>query len=322
MGVRESTLNLTAQPMFGLNYRRHLLKRDWRYWGRLGGFVLGLALASGLIVIGFLSYQGAMTYVHPARIQAPAGETPRSFGVEYRDIQLLTQDGVELAAWYTASQNGAVILVAHGYARMRSAEMHALFAHHSYGVISWDARAHGTSGGETSTMGYRESLDVEAALDFALQQAGVQRVGAFGESMGGATVIRAAAQRQEIEAIVADSAYPALEEMVDQVVPYRVLRPLLRFFAERETGIPAQAMRPVDEIGSISPRPVFIIQGAADATVSPNSAQRLYEAAGEPRTLWMEAGVGHIGMRAANPEAYDRRVLEFFDASLITKPSD
>lgn len=295
------------------------MKQEWRYWRNLAGFIVGLALVSGLIVLLYLSYQGAMTYVHPARIQIPAGETPGHFGIEYREIKLLTQDGIALDAWYTASQNGAVILVAHGYARVRSAETHALFAQHGYGVVSWDARAHGTSGGEISTMGYRESLDAEAALDFALQQEGVQHVGAFGESMGGATVIRAAAHRHEIGAVVADSAYPALEEMVDQVVPYPLLRPFLRFFAERESGIPAQAMRPVDEIGSISPQPIFIIQGAVDATIPPDSAQRLYAAADEPRTLWTGAGVGHIGMRAANPEEYDQRVIAFFDATLLTK---
>jgi fermentation-respiration switch protein FrsA (DUF1100 family) len=201
----------------------------------------------------------------------------------------------------------------------RSAQLHALFAQHGYGVISWDARAHGVSGGATTTIGYLESLDVEAALDYALRQDGVRHVGAYGLSMGAATVIRAAAQRREIEAVVADSAYPTLDEMVGREVPSPVLLPFLRFFAERETGVSAQAMRPVDEIGRISPRPVFIIQGADDTVVPADSAQRLYNAAGEPRILWIGAGVGHGGMRGAQPPEYDRRVFAFFDANLVVK---
>jgi fermentation-respiration switch protein FrsA (DUF1100 family) len=239
--------------------------------------------------------------------------------VAYQDITLITQDGITLSAWYTPSRNGAPILVAHGYGGERSAATHALFARRGYGVISWDARAHGVSGGTTSTVGYFESLDVEAALDFALRQAGDKHVGAYGESMGAATVIRAAAQRSEIEAVVADSAYPTLDEMVGREVPSPLLLPFLRFFAERETGVSTQAMRPVDEIGRISPRPVFIIQGADDMTVPADSAQRLYNAAGEPRTLWVGAGVGHTGMRDAQPEEYDRRVFAFFDQSLVGK---
>ena len=41
--------------------------------------------------------------------------------------------------------------------------------------------------------GQLAGLDVEAALDYTLAQPGVQRVGAWGGSMGGAAVLEAAA---------------------------------------------------------------------------------------------------------------------------------
>ncbi len=296
-------------------------QRDWRYWVKLCGFTVVCALIGLLIGSAYLGYRGAQHYIYPPRAALPLDETPARFGSDYEDIHLFTQDGITLSAWYTPAQNGAVILIAHGYGAARSAALHARFAQQGYGVISWDARAHGASGGERSTMGYEEALDVAAALDYALQQEGVQQVGAFGNSMGAATVIRAAAQRHEIAAVVADSAYPTLEEMIARVAPYPVLRPFFRFFAEREVGISVRAMRPLDEIGQLTPRPVFIIQGAADATVPPDSAQRLYAAAGEPRTLWLGPGVGHGGMRAADPDEYDQRVFTFFDTYLLMESS-
>ncbi len=293
--------------------------QKWRYWRNLLGFALGVLAVGGLAVVVIFSYQGARVYVHPRRIHLPRGETPARFGVGYRSIRLMTQDGVELSAWYSAPQNGALMLVAHGYGGARSAEMHALFARRGYGVISWDARAHGASGGEASTLGYLEWLDVEAALEFALRQREVRQVGAYGLSMGGATVIRAAAQRREIEAVVADSAFAALEDVVERSVPFPMLPALVQVFAELETGAPARAMRPVDDISRISPRPVFILQGADDQTVPPDSGRRLYAAAGEPRTLWLGAGVEHAGLRAADPDEYDRRLFAFLDASLLEK---
>ncbi len=292
------------------------MTKNRRYWQNLLRFILLMLLASIVVVGLFVSYQGAMAFVHPRRITLPSTDTPAFFGADYEEITLNTQDGVTLSAWYTPSQNGSVILIAHGYGGARSAELHALFAAEGYGVISWDARAHGLSGGDTSTIGYLEALDAKAALDYALQQDGVAHVGAYGMSMGAATVIRAAARRGEIEAVVADSAYPALDEMISRVSPFPLLHPFIRFFAEREVGMPAQAMRPVDEIGQISPRPVFIIQGDADQVVPGDSAQRLYAAAGEPKTLWVGPGIGHVRMRAAQPEEYDRRVFAFFAASL------
>lgn len=168
-------------------------------------------------------------------------------------------------------------------------------------------------------MGYYEALDVEAALDFALSQPGVQAVGAWGGSMGGAATILAAARRQEIAAVVTDSAYAALEDELEITIRVAFLRPLIRFFAEQETKISVREVRPVDRIGHISPRPVLIIQGLDDSAVPAGSGQSLYNAAGEPRTLWSEAGVEHVAMYSSRPDEYERRVLSFFDSALLAQ---
>ena len=291
-------------------------QRSRHYWRNLIAFAL-CTLAVGLLAaLALAGHQGAVNYVHPPRAARAPDDTPARFGIDYQDTTLLTSDGVSLSAWATESQNGVVILVAHGYGGRRSAAVHALFARHGYGVISWDARAQGESGGEVCTLGYLEALDVEAALEYALVQNPSARIGAFGESMGGVTVIRAASLRDEIEAVIADSPFPALEEMIDRVIPYALLRPLVRFFAERETGLSARDLRAIDDIQRIAPRPIFLIQGADDATVPADSAQRLYDAAGEPRTLWIGTGVEHVGMRRANADEYERRLIAFFDTHL------
>ena len=88
-------------------------------------------------------------------------------------MELVTEDNVRLSAWYTPPQNGALILVAHGYGDKRTEHYYTLFASHGYGVIAWDFRAHGTSEGNFSSLGYYEVLDARAALDFALAQPGV-----------------------------------------------------------------------------------------------------------------------------------------------------
>lgn len=244
-------------------------QRDARYWRNLTLFVLVVLGAVAVGTVIFSAHRLAQAYVTPVRYQADPADTPAQFGVAYQNLSLTTADGVSLQDWYTPSSNGAVILVAHGYAGARSGSTHARFARWGYGVISWDARAHGVSGGDISTMGYLEALDASTALDYVLQQPGVQRVGAFGQSMGAATLIRGTAQRPKIAALVVDSAYTTLDEMVDRIVPYPIINPSLRFFSERQTGISPRLMRPVDEIANISPRPVFIIQGTQDTTIPP-----------------------------------------------------
>ncbi|MBC8509596.1 MAG: alpha/beta hydrolase [Anaerolineales bacterium] len=291
--------------------------RDWRYRLNLLTFTLGTVLLGALFVLIRFSYQGAQSYAHPHRYQRIAGDDPSQFDVAYQSITLTPEDGFNLSAWYTPSKNGALILVAHGYAGARSALMHSFFAWHGYGVISWDARAHGESEGDLVTWGYYERRDVKAALEYALNLDPAIKVGAFGESMGAATVLLAAAEQPQIQAVVADSAFAAIGDMIQVVSPYPIFRPFIQFFTEQETGLKVDDLRPVDVIQNINPRPVFIIQGETDQTVPSDSAQRLYNAAGEPKLLWTEPDVGHVGMLTAFPDAYEIRVIGFLDKYLL-----
>jgi fermentation-respiration switch protein FrsA (DUF1100 family) len=294
-------------------------RKGWRYWFNLGAFGLAVFGAVFFVGIAIASNNSAARYLHPRRRERPVNETPAVYGIEYEDIRLVTADGIELAAWYTPSENGALILVAHGHAGIRSLKQHVLYAQHGYGVLAWDFRAHGESGGELSTLGYHEALDVEAALEYGLGQDGVEHIGAWGASMGGAAVLEAAARRVEIEAVVVDSAFPTLEDELRKAVSKRVFVPFIRFFAEKESGLDMDMLRPVDRIGEISPRPVMVIQGEADGMIPVDSAQRLYKAAGEPRFIWTEEGVPHVGMYDAYPEMYEENVIGFFNKYLIPR---
>jgi fermentation-respiration switch protein FrsA (DUF1100 family) len=147
----------------------------------------------------------------------------------------------------------------------------------------------------------------------------VEHIGAWGGSMGGATMIRATAQFPEIEVLVVDSSFASLSEELDFLVPYPVINPLAQFFAKTQTGLDMDDLRPVDEIARISPRPVYIIQGGGDRVAPPESALELYNAAGEPRRLWVEEDVPHLAMVLDNPGRYKRRVVGFFDEYLLEK---
>ncbi|MBT3389062.1 MAG: alpha/beta hydrolase [Chloroflexi bacterium] len=288
-----------------------------KYWRNLLGFSVGMLALGVFYIILRISFDGAQNYAHPARSQQAPEDNPAQHGVAYQNIELFTSDGIWLSAWYTSPENGALILVAHGYGVSRSAEIHALFARNGYGVLSWDARAHGESGGDLCTWGVDEVQDVVAALAFALKQTEVEHVGAYGQSMGAVVLILAAAEFPQIEALIADSAFPAIEEMLERLVYVPVLRPFVRFFAQLETGLAADELRPLDVVGTISPRPVLFIQGEADATIPADSVVRLYMASGEPRALWTEPGVGHVGMYDAFPYEFERRVIAFFDQYLL-----
>ncbi len=303
------------------------MKKDqsrFRYWRNIAAVTALSLLAAFFIFILFLSDQWSQARLHPSRVIPDEALLVES-GIPFQEIELTAKDGVTLSAWYTPPQpalsgvegNGAVILVAHGYNSCRDAFRHLMFAKHGYGVLSWDFRAHGLSGGDISTLGYYEQIDVEAALDFALAQPGVDHVGAWGGSMGGTTVLLTAAKRTEIEAVVSDSAFPALEDVLEINIPIGLMQPFVMFLGEYHSGVDMDDVRPVDVIGQISPRPVFIIDGWEGEAIMMNSPYRLFDAAKEPKQIWVEDGVPHLGMQGYFPEEYEKRVIGFFDDYLL-----
>jgi pimeloyl-ACP methyl ester carboxylesterase len=286
-----------------------------RYWLKLSVMTaLSLALTFFILVL-YASSRWAQAHRHPIR-SAPTGAWLRENDIPYREIELSTEDGINLAAWYTPPQNGAVILVAHGYNDSRPENIYVLFAQHGYGVLAWDFRGHGQSGGETCSLGYYEQLDAEAALAYAQTQPDANHIGAWGGSMGAATLILTAAKHPEIEALISDSAFPALEEVIRLNTPIRIMHSFVLFFAEKQGGVDLDQVRPVDEIAKISPRAVFIIDGWEGSAAAMNSPHRLIDAAGEPKQLWVEDGVPHLGTYGTNPLEYEKRVIGFFDETL------
>jgi fermentation-respiration switch protein FrsA (DUF1100 family) len=267
------------------------------------------------ILLGVVEVNNAL---HPPRI-IPPGNTLRKYKIPYESIDLVTEDGIRLSAWYTPPRNGAAILLAHGYGDNRPEWVHELLAKKGYGVLSWDARAHGESDGEISTIGYLEVLDVKAALNYALAQPGVEHVGGWGGSMGGATLIRAAAGFPEIEAVFIDSSFASLDDEFNYLVPYPLINPLAKLIAITKTGIQLDAVDPLEDIGKISPRPVYIVHGTGDTVAPPDAGRKLYEAANDPRFLWEVDNVKHLMIYLDNPRKYKRRLLGFFDEWLLGK---
>jgi fermentation-respiration switch protein FrsA (DUF1100 family) len=52
-------------------------------------------------------------------------------------------------------------------------------------------------------------------------------------------------------------------------------------------------MVPIKAINRVAPRPLLIVQGDQDDVVPYTQAQQLYDAASEPKELWMIKGAGH-----------------------------
>ncbi|HEY8476112.1 MAG TPA: alpha/beta hydrolase, partial [Chloroflexota bacterium] len=294
---------------------------------RAGRFLLATTLAAALapaLAAGVVAYRAA----HPPR--RPPTRTPADLGLPLETVRFLTADRVPITAWLIPPRNGRIVVYLHGIGgnREQLLDRAAALAAHGYGALLLDLRAHGESGGTTTSFGVREAHDVTAALRFLRARYPSARLGALGVSLGGAAALFAASQTPHVEALVVDSAFAALEPAVRKRMGELTGLPswlggLVVRWAEWQTGVKAAAVAPLEVVERIAPRPLLLIHGEDDRLFPVDEhAVPLYRRAGEPRALWTVAGADHAAPYVVAPETYVERVRGFFDRSLGREPPE
>lgn len=295
-------------------------KRGWQYWARLLG--VGLLALYALFVTGF-AWMNATAMIRPSRHEVCCA-SPADFGAEYEALTLLTPDGIRLFGWYIPSQNGAAVILLHGYGGDRTSSLiHArMLSAHGYGVLLYDQRASGESEGEARSWGWRDVADVESALGFLRERSDVTpaRIGVLGCSTRAEIAIGAGARFDEIGAIVADAPYYTIAG--DAWPPYEFkdwvgwpVYPLLITFMEWQSGASAP-MSLREAVTHIAPRPLLLI-AAERSAYEQWRAQHYFALASEPKDYWVVDGATHCRGPIVEPEQYETRIVNFFDRALL-----
>ena len=293
--------------------RRNDESRVRRYGRRVAKGVVAAVLLGELV----MPFAAMYLTTHVSRAEVPTAD----LGAAHEDVTLTTSDGLHLRGWYVPSRNGAAVIAFPG--RSGPQAQTRMLVRHGYGVLLFDRRGEGASEGDPNMWGWGGERDIDAAVEFLQHRPDVDpaRIGGIGLSVGGELMLQAAAENPGLAAVVSEGAgsRSIREEMVDYH-GWTMLRYFHQFVA-KQAGIAlfADELPPpslVDLAPRIAPRPTLLIwapNGGNQETLNPVYQRQI----GPSAEIWSIPDARHIKGLQTHPEEYERRVVGFFDRSLL-----
>jgi fermentation-respiration switch protein FrsA (DUF1100 family) len=310
--------------MFNMQNRKpsHLSLKQILFGG-LGGSV---GVLSAVFVVGLYIVE---IITHPKRVENFIDLytfSPFELNLPAEEVTFAPLYGShQVSGWYIPHpQATTTIIICPGY-RGKRADVLGISAYlwrAGHNILAFEYYGHGTVVGKSVTLGYREINDFLGAVVYARRRAPQAHLGAIGYSMGASVALMACARTTEVEALVADSGFATHRSVIDYAVrrtlhlPFALFDWITDLLLWWRAGYHFHQVEPLRDIARIAPRPVLLIHGLKDSVVDPHDAPLLYQAAGEPKELWLLPDVEHCGAYFADRVAYTEKVANFFDLYL------
>jgi pimeloyl-ACP methyl ester carboxylesterase len=250
--------------------------------------------------------------VRPAQRRVPL---PAGFPAQ---ILTIPGPGRAIAAWWVdGGERAPAVVLAHAIRADRSSMVSRarLLGRHGFSVLLIDLQAHGETPGDAITLGWREADDVRAALTWLRRDHSMRRVGVIRSSLGGAAVVLGA-QPVGFDAVVLEAVYPRVGRAIENRIRLRlgalarVLTPLLLMQIPARLHVSPSDLEPIRAIGRLG-APVLVVAGSEDRHTTLEESRELFEAAKEPKELWVVRGASHQDVLSFDQSAYESTVVAF-----------
>jgi hypothetical protein len=193
----------------------------------------------------------------------------------FKTVYLKTKDSLKLEAWYIgADSSKGTVLLFHGHGSNKSAVINeaASFNKLGFNTLLVDFRAHGSSEGNTCTIGYNESEDVKLAYEY-IDGKGEKNIVLWGISMGASTITKAVKDFDlHPQKVILEMPFGTIDDAVVGRIKMMGLPPqpiatLLTFWGGTLHGFWAFGMKPQEYAVAVK-CPVLLQWGKNDSRVS------------------------------------------------------
>jgi len=276
---------------------------------------LWIVLKIILTIMGFIIIYSLLQFfisIHPPRYYD--NDKPENYGLKYENVNFITLDKIEIKAWLISSDKAkGTVIIGHGYPFNKGNILSvAKFLYPDYNLLFYDHRYFGDSQGKITTVGLREVEDVKAAVNFVHRKFGKEKpVALYGFSLSGAAMLMS---KTEVNAIIADSSYANLENMVRRI--YRIFGPLrfpfvkiTNLFSIIFFGVHPKEISPALAVKD-SKIPILVIHGDKDSQIAVENAYMLKESNSDIE-LWIVENSDHGESYALAKDEYEKRVKDF-----------
>ena len=284
--------------------------------------IVRLSVVAGILIggvaVGFWLLGSQLIAPAPRTIGPPRTRLP------CEDFAVDTPTGV-VRGWHISRPDAkAVAVLLHGLRGDRRQMLsRAEWLHQAgYACVLPDLPAHGESDGDAITFGHDEAMAVREIIAYAREKHPELPVAVIGYSLGGAAAVLAFRDDPpQIDAVVIEAVFPTLEDAIDNRMQSNFgglaafVGTPLKWQLRPRLGFGVDAIRPADVIDRVG-CPVLVISGEDDPYTSAANTRTLFEAAVDPKSLWLIPGLGHGDPEAFDRRTYRRRVGRFLRGSL------
>jgi len=253
----------------------------------------------------FFYYPNKKLYLDPVKI-----------GMPYDLVSYPSLNGKILYAIIFKTEKPVKGTVVHFHGNFGNVSNHFLesqfLVNYGFDVLVFDYEGYGGSAGKPTPPRTIEDgiATVKYARDHLRNPAG--GVGVFGQSIGAAIAAVVAAKDPEVKGAVLESGFNSYRAIARVALKRSVftwiLYPIYPLFIGTRYD-------PERFIGEISPRPVFILHGDEDRIIPSWMSERLFQAAREPKKLWLINEAGHLELRRKESKKYEEALADFFTSA-------
>lgn len=255
-----------------------------------------LVVYLGLLLLIYFS-QSRMIFIPSRQVNI----TPKSVGLEFESVQLMTPDRVRLSAWFIPSKepDSYVILQCHGNGGNISNRVDYSLLFHQMGLASlqFDYRGYGNSEGTPTEEGLY--LDAITAWEYLVneRQISPHKIILYGESLGGGVASYLALQKP-IGGLILASTFTSVPDRAAELYPFLPVRSLANYQFNTYDRLPQIKV------------PILVIHSREDVIIPFSHGEKNFARANEPKIFLEISGDHNYGFLDSG-KVYTDGILDF-----------